>query len=70
MILANCDSNTKTFVLEFVRVQIELSENRKHVSAKYLSYVYNFFVNKSYEYCNNEDDIEKYIEFIQKIYVA
>lgn len=57
LILANCDSNTKTLILDFVRVQIELSENRKHVTAKYLSYLYNNFLAKSFEYCNNEEDI-------------
>lgn len=53
LILTNTDSNTKLLILDFVRVQIELSENRKHVAARYLSYLYNFFVNKSVEYCNN-----------------
>ncbi len=27
-------------------------------------------MSKSCEFCNNEDDIEKYIEFVQKVYVA
>lgn len=70
MLLAHSDSNTKVLVLDFVRVQIEVSENRKQISAKYLSYIFKSFFKNSFEYCMNENDIEKYIEFIMKIYIA
>ena len=47
MLLTHGDSNTKALVLDFVRLQIEISENRKSISAKYLSYIFRAFVSKS-----------------------
>lgn len=61
MVFANCDENSKTLILDFVKAQIEVSENRKHTTGKYMSYIYSHFIYKSHEYCNNEANIEKYI---------